>query len=78
MSAFDYHVNKCMSTIERYRIHVFSCFVRLYFAFFSSFLSPITPLRYMQINAFSPTARGGNLSKIPPNQVIGDFGREVV
>ena len=24
---------------------------------------------------FSPAARGGNLAKIPPNQVIGDFGR---
>ena len=23
----------------------------------------------------SPAARGGNLAKIPPNQVIGDFGR---
>ena len=25
--------------------------------------------------AISPAARGGNLAKIPPNQVIGDFGR---
>ena len=25
---------------------------------------------------YSPAARGGNLAKIPPNQVIGDFGRE--
>ena len=24
---------------------------------------------------FSPAARGGNLAKIPPNQVIADFGR---
>ena len=24
---------------------------------------------------YSPAARGGNLAKIPPNQVIGDFGR---
>ena len=24
---------------------------------------------------FSPEARGGNLAKIPPNQVIADFGR---
>ena len=23
----------------------------------------------------SPAARGGNLAKIPPNQVIDDFGR---
>ena len=23
----------------------------------------------------SPAARGGNLAKIPPNQVIADFGR---
>ena len=24
---------------------------------------------------YSPAARGGNLAKIPPNQVIDDFGR---
>ena len=24
---------------------------------------------------YSPAARGGNLAKIPPNQVIVDFGR---
>ena len=28
-----------------------------------------------RIGAFSPAARGGNLAKIPPNQVIADFGR---
>ena len=26
-------------------------------------------------SANSPAARGGNLAKIPPNQVIADFGR---
>ena len=26
-------------------------------------------------NPFSLAARGGNLAKIPPNQVIADFGR---
>ena len=25
--------------------------------------------------SYSLAARGGNLAKIPPNQVIGDFGR---
>ena len=25
--------------------------------------------------SISPAARGGNLAKIPPNQVIADFGR---
>ena len=30
---------------------------------------------YIERNNFSPAARGGNLAKIPPNQVIDDFGR---
>ena len=28
-----------------------------------------------QLIGLSPAARGGNLAKIPPNQVIDDFGR---
>ena len=28
-----------------------------------------------QLLLYSPAARGGNLAKIPPNQVIADFGR---
>ena len=28
-----------------------------------------------QMYFLSPAARGGNLAKIPPNQVIDDFGR---
>ena len=29
----------------------------------------------LKFSSFSPAARGGNLAKIPPNQVIADFGR---
>ena len=41
---------------------------------------PIRPIlcrsiHVSQIRAYSLAARGGNLAKIPPNQVIADFGR---
>ena len=40
------------------------------------FLDAISALpRLPSPESHSPAARGGNLAKIPPNQVIDDFGR---
>ena len=35
----------------------------------------VLPCYVSVLLTYSPAARGGNLEKIPPNQVIDDFGR---
>ena len=41
----------------------------------SSFFQKKKKKCYCIVLYCSPAARGGNLAKIPPNQVIDDFGR---
>ena len=78
-----YHIARYISvSSKRYAIHpdipVYSENISTSMEEFNlcakNILSHIPTTAYSQVH-YSLAARGGNLAKIPPNQVIDDFGR---